>query len=288
MSKVLKSVELDGVTKDAELDSKEGKRTILKVIDKSENKEDRMKTGDDIKVFPETSDPVLNEASNTILDQNAKDYSIQDLTKEDLADEDEVKDVIDKVDIFKVLNSVDTDMIESHGEYGDLNILFSRSSKDSIRESALVEYTTASKKSYVLGLNILESDNGNVKFVVKSSYGKDIYSKDCKPSSIVNDVYRFMEAVYLRDKFANVLTESVDSDRWGEILSDINNHAKELGSDKDAVTYSYSEDDSRPLEVTVSKGTDEKVFKGVYNYVMNTYKDELDITDVDGSSFLMK
>ena len=108
--KIIKSIDiLDG----AELNSEEGKKTILKVIDKSENKEDRMRTSDSAEVFPTPADPVLNESISTVLDQNTKDYSICDLTKEDLAEEEDVKEVLDKVDIFKILNSADVDLYYS-------------------------------------------------------------------------------------------------------------------------------------------------------------------------------
>lgn len=283
--KVIKSID---ILDDMKLDSKEGKKTILKVIDKDENKEDRMKTSDSAEVFPNPSDPIINEAVSTVLDQNSKDYTIQDLTKEDLVGEEDIKDVLDKVDIFKILNSVDTDLTESYGSsYGDINILFSRSSKDSIRESALIEYTTFNH-SYVLGLNILEADDSLVNFVVKSSYGKDIYSVDCKPSKVSNAVYRFLEAVYLRDKFNSILNESVDSDRWGEIVSDINEFTKSLDANKDAIKVSFSDDVSKPLEVTISKGSNDKVLGDVRKYIEDTYKDEVDITDIDDSSFLLK
>ena len=160
-------------------------------------------------------------------------------------------------------------------------------------------YTTVSNRSYVVGLNILddlvESENpedqqistGNVRFVVKSSYGKDIYTEVCKPENVANAVYRFLEAVYLRDKFARVLNESVDSDRWGEILSDIDEYTRNIGG-KDSLKISYSEDNSKPLEITIKKGTDDKVFNDVKKYIIDTYKDEVNVTDIDDSSFLLK
>lgn len=284
--KVIKSVD---VLDDIRVNPEEGKKTILKVIDKDENREDRMKSSDSAEVFPTPAEPVINEAVSSTLNQNIKDYLIQDLTKEDFVGDEDVKDVLDKVDIFKILNSVDGDLTESYGtDYGDINILFSRSSKDCIRESALIEYSTSGNKSYVLGLNILEAEDNKVNFVVKSSYGVDIYSKVCTPNQVANTVYRFLEAVYLRDKFASILNESVDSDRWGEIISDINEFAKNIDAGKDVLKISYSEDNSKPLEVTIARGTNDQVFDDVRKYIEDTYRDEVEITDINDSSFLLK
>lgn len=284
--KVIKSVD---VLDDIRVNPEEGKKTILKVIDKDENREDRMKSADSAEVFPTPAEPVINEAVSSTLNQNVKDYLIQDLTKEDFVGDEDVKDVLDKVDIFKILNSVDGDLTESYGtNYGDINILFSRSSKDCIRESALIEYSTSGNKSYVLGLNILEAEDDKVNFIVKSSYGVDIYSKVCTPNQIANTVYRFLEAVYLRDKFASILNESVDSDRWGEIISDVNEFAKNIDAGKDVLKISYSEDNSKPLEVTIARGTNNQVFDDVRKYIEDTYRDEVEITDIDDSSFLLK
>lgn len=180
-------------------------KTILKVIDKTENIEDRTTET----TFPTPSEPIMNDTKGLTEESTfhtAKvDYEIEDLTKqEDIAKSEVQPPTDDDININSILNNLDKKLDESNHKHV-LNILTTRSSKDLLRESALLEYTVYGK-SYVLSL-IVEQEDDNYKYTLKSSYGKEIYSKTVKANELNETVYYPFEAIALRDKYNPVLKE---------------------------------------------------------------------------------
>ena len=88
-----------------------------------------------------------------------------------------------------------------------LNILATRSSKEGIKGSALVEYSICDK-SYVMSL-IVEKDQNNVcKVALNNSYGKSIYLKENLDINDVKNAVLFpFNAIALREK---VLKEQIN------------------------------------------------------------------------------
>lgn len=191
--------------KDVEIKDKQ-KKSILKVIDTGENLSDR--TTDT--TFPNPSEPVISDKDNLEhLKENFKtdktDYEIEDLTKnEDIASNETQPPVDDDININEILKDLDGKLDESDHNHV-LNILTTRSSKDNDRESALLEYTVYGK-SYVLSL-IVEKEDSNYKYSLKSSYGKEVYSKTVSKNQLNETIYYPFEAIALRDKYNPVLKE---------------------------------------------------------------------------------
>lgn len=181
------------------------KRSILGVIDKPENIADR--TTDT--TFPVPSEPVMNEASNEFK-TNKPDYEIADLTKKEDIASTEVQPPIDNdININAILNDLDERLNENECKHV-LNILTTRSSKDSFKESALVEFTIYDR-SYIMSL-IVEKEEDKYKYQVKSSYGKEIYSKTVSADKLNETVYYPFKAIVLRDKFLPVLNEAANKE----------------------------------------------------------------------------
>lgn len=191
--------------KDAEIKDKQ-KKSILKVIDTEENLSDR--TTDT--TFPNPSEPVMSDTDNLEhLKENFKtdktDYEIEDLTKnEDISSDETQPPVDDDIDINNILKDLDGKLDESDHNHV-LNILTTRSSKDKDRESALLEYSVYGK-NYVLSL-IVEKEDSNYRYSLKSSYGKEIYSKVTDIDHLNETVFYPFEAIALRDKYSPVLKE---------------------------------------------------------------------------------
>ena len=267
---------------DAKLDQKEGKRVILKVIDKKENLEDKNKTGDNIEVFPNPSEPIISEGVTVGNFRPEVDYDIEDLCKGGLVADDDVKTAIVDLDIFKLLNTLDKGLNESFGHYGDINILFSRSAKDVLRESALVEYKVF-ESSFLLGLNLLEGSKNNVKVVIKSSYGKDLMVEECKKESASNCLQTFFEAIYLREKFKRNLTESLDADHLGEIMADVNQVAKKLN-----VVVDYDDKDEKSSIKVIFSSQDIEALEKVRKYILDTYEDMgSEVSEIQDGKFIL-
>lgn len=181
------------------------KRSILGVIDKAENIADR--TTDT--TFPTPSEPIMNEAS-TEFRTNTPDYEIADLTKKEDIASTEVQPPIDNdININAILNSLDERLNENECKHV-LNILTTRSSKDSFKESALVEFTIYDR-SYIMSL-IIEKEENKYKYQVKSSYGKEIYSKTVNADKLNETVYYPFKAIVLRDKFLPILNEAANKE----------------------------------------------------------------------------
>lgn len=181
------------------------KRSILGVIDKPENIADR--TTDT--TFPVPSEPIMNEASNEFK-TNKPDYEIADLTKkEDMVSTEVQPPVDDEININAILNDLDERLDESECKHV-LNILTTRSSKDMVRESALVEFTIYDR-SYIMSM-IIEKEEDKYKYQVKSSYGKEIYSKVVSADKLNETVYYPFKAILLRDKFLPILNEAANKE----------------------------------------------------------------------------
>lgn len=191
--------------KDAEIKDKQ-KKSILKVIDTEENLSDRITDT----TFPNPSEPVMSDTDNLEhLKENFKtdktDYEIEDLTKnEDISSDETQPPVDDDIDINNILKDLDGKLDESDHNHV-LNILTTRSSKDKDRESALLEYSVYGK-NYVLSL-IVEKEDSNYRYSLKSSYGKEIYSKVTDIDHLNETVFYPFEAIALRDKYNPVLKE---------------------------------------------------------------------------------
>lgn len=184
--------------------NKATKKSILKVIDKDENIADR--TTDT--TFPAPAEPVISESSNFKVKQD--DYEITDLTKKEPINNDEVQPPREEeININTILNTLDK-RLEENEYHHTLNILTTRSSKDVMKESALVEYTLFDK-SYVMSI-IVEQVEDKYKFSLKSSYGKEIYTKITDLNGLNEAVYYPFSAIALRDKFSPVLNECVNKE----------------------------------------------------------------------------
>lgn len=205
---VLKTIKLffknheENKNEDPEIQNKT-KRSILKVIDKVENISDR--TTDT--TFPVPSEPIMNESS---FKTQKVDYEISDLTKrEDIANTDIKPPLDDDININYILANLDDKLTESNTHH-ILNILTTRSSKDTFKESALVEYTL-NDRSYIMSL-IVEKENDDYKVTLKSSYGKEIYSKTTSLNKLGETVYYPFNAIALRDKFVPILNEAANKE----------------------------------------------------------------------------
>ena len=128
---VLKTIKLffknheENKNEDPEIQNKT-KRSILKVIDKVENISDR--TTDT--TFPVPSEPIMNESS---FKTQKVDYEISDLTKrEDIANTDIKPPLDDDININYILANLDDKLTESNTHH-ILNILTTRSSKDTFK-----------------------------------------------------------------------------------------------------------------------------------------------------------
>lgn len=187
--------------KDVEIEDKT-KKSILKVIDTAENISDRITDT----TFPEPLDPVIDKKDLNEDFKTAKtDYDIKDLTKkEDIKSTEAQPPVDDNININKILKDLDDKLTESDHKFV-LNILTTRSSKEALRESALLEYTVYDK-SYVLSL-IVEKEEDSYKYSLKSSYGKEVYSKSTDLTHLNESIYYPFEAIALRDKYNPVLKE---------------------------------------------------------------------------------
>lgn len=209
---VLKSIELffkkhtEDKPKDPEIKDNT-KKSILKVIDKEENLEDR--TTDT--TFPNPSEPIMSDKNSSNLKEEdfktmKTDYSIKDLTKkEDIKSTEAQPPFEDEVNINTILNNLDKKLNENKYNHV-LNILTTRSSKENFRESALLEYSVYDK-SYVVSL-IVEKEENDYKCTLKSSYGKEIYSKNTSLNELNKAIYYPFEAIALRDKFRPVIKEA--------------------------------------------------------------------------------
>ena len=249
------------------------KRSILKIVDTEQNRADR--TTDT--TFPVPAEPVINEASNNFkVKQN--DYEITDLTKVEEIKDDEVKPPRDDdFDINSILNDLD-DKLDENDMHHVLNILTTRSSKDSFKESALVEFSIADK-SYVMSL-IVEKEDENYKYSLKSSYGKEIYTKTVSADKLNEAVYFPFRAIALREKF-NKLNETVDSDRMGEIMTDVETYIDNVlnaGTEpEDRINVAYTDN---PTDNQVTFDTGSKAYMEMLrDYVSNNYP-ELEVTEI--------
>lgn len=181
------------------------KRSILGVIDKPENIADRTTNT----TFPVPSEPIMNEAS-TEFKTNKPDYKIADLTKkEDMVSTEVQPPIENDFNINTILNNLDERLDENDCKHV-LNILTTRSSKDVFRESALVEFTIYDR-SYIMSL-IVEKEEDKYKYQVKSSYGKEIYSKTVDANKLNETIYYPFKAIVLRDKFLPVLNEAANKE----------------------------------------------------------------------------
>lgn len=181
------------------------KRSILGVIDKPDNIADR--TTDT--TFPNPSEPIMNEASNEFK-TNKPDYEIADLTKKEDMSNTEVQPPIDTdININTILNNLDERLDENESKHV-LNILTTRSSKESFKESALVEFTIYDR-SYIMSM-IIEKEDNNYKYQLKSSYGKEIYSKTVTADKLDETIYYPFKAILLRDKFLPILNEAANKE----------------------------------------------------------------------------
>ena len=210
---ILKTIELffknhkEEKHKDPEI-KETGKRSILKVIDKPENMMDRTTPT----TFPIPSEPVMEPvmSESASFKTQKTDYSIADLTKkEDIASTD-IQPPMDKdININSILANLDERLDENECKHV-LNILTTRSARDTFRESALVEFTLYDK-SYVMSL-IVEKEEDKSKYSLKSSYGKEIYTKTVTSDKLNETIYYPFKAIALRDKFVPVLNEAVNKE----------------------------------------------------------------------------
>lgn len=199
---ILKSIELffknhkEDKPKDPEIKDN-NRRSILQVIDKPENISDR--TTDT--TFPVPSEPIMNESS---FKTTQPDYDISDLTKkEDISNSDVQPPLEDEININSILNNLDDKLNEDCKSV--LNILTTRSAKDNFRESALVEFNV-NDKSYVMSM-IIEKEEDTYKYSLKSSYGKEIYSKNTDLNHLNETIYYPFKAIALRSNVSSVLNE---------------------------------------------------------------------------------
>lgn len=273
---ILKTIELffkshtEDKPKDPEIKDNT-KRSILKVIDKEENIADR--TTDT--TFPTPSEPIMNESNFQV---RQDDYTITDLTKrEDIANNEVQPPREEDININQILKDLDGKLDENHINH-TLNILTTRSSKDTFRESALVEYTLHDK-SYVVSL-IVEKEENKYKYSLRSSYGKEIYSKIVDGNKLNEAVYHPFNAIALRDKFQPILKEALDADRMGEIMADVQENIS------DEVQISYPANENDPLVVTFASNNT-NALTDARNYILNKFTDT-EVSLIDNNSFTIK
>ena len=273
---ILKTIELffkshtENKAQDPEIKDKT-KRSILKVIDKEDNLKDR--TTDT--TFPTPSEPIMNESSFQV---KQEDYTISDLTKKEDLDSTEVQPPRDEdININQLLKNLDGKLEENNVNH-TLNILTTRSSKDTFKESALVEYTLFNK-SYIMSL-IVEKEEDKFKYTLKSSYGKEIYSKTVDSTHLDEAIYHPFNAIALRDKFKPILKEAVDADRMGEIMTDIQENIN------DDVEVSYPQNENDTLVITFTSDNINSL-NSARTYILNKFT-ELEVGLINNNQFTIK
>lgn len=202
--KEMKKPETISVIKDAT--TEDGvKEEILKVIEFKDNiiskevgenvyKAENPIAEDSIKEPEElTESGSVENASGAIEIPNVEetpDYVMTNLC--DIKDQEPgfVKHPRDEIDISNILARVDADLTESQGiDYGTINVLFTRSAKDRLSESSLLEYRTRGKV-YTLALSITEgSKEGYYKFRVNNTLGKKIFERETKKPAMLIESY---------------------------------------------------------------------------------------------------
>lgn len=122
------------------------------------------------------------------------DYKIIDLTNFEFTSEEDVNSPILDVDISDILNKVDNKLTESFGKYGTINILFTRSSKTDLHESALLEYHSKGRV-FALQVKITNSSlrEGYLNVTFRNTLGKKLYEKETKnPDLIINSFFKYI------------------------------------------------------------------------------------------------
>ena len=59
---------------------------------------------------------------------------------------------------------------------------------------------------------IIEKEDNNYKYQLKSSYGKEIYSKTVTADKLDETIYYPFKAILLRDKFLPILNEAANKE----------------------------------------------------------------------------
>lgn len=184
---------------------KDGKKEILKVVNKDNNRVTDNTLGDGAAIANNTDGKEKTLRENSFQSKRGDfkvkkaDYSIEDLTKkEDIATKDVKPPLESDIDINKILKNLDGKLEEKEYHHV-LNILTTRSSKNDFKESALVEYSVYGK-SYVMSL-IVEKDQDAYKVNLNSSYGKPIYLKEGLDLADIEEAVLFpFNVIALREK----------------------------------------------------------------------------------------
>ena len=232
------------VIKDAITDGT--KEEILKVIDFKDNLKSKNVNDNTIKYVEPIIEPSIIEddknkeikESGEVVGQSAVeipdvtvpvDYEVVDLT--DIVEQmpEFTKAPRQVLDISDVLAKIDAHLTESQGEsYGTINILFTRSAKDRICESALLEYRTRGKV-YTLSLCITEgAKEGYYKLRVNNTLGKKIFERETKsPKMLIESYFKAINFKVLAEKV--LLTRQELTEDANPILTTIKRFLKKEG-----------------------------------------------------------